>query len=129
MRIMDSDHCVALLRGRLDLRERVSPEEQLAVTAVSVGELVHGVYKSPQVDENLARLGVLLSAVIVLPYDDRAAARFGRTKAALELAGARLGDLDLQIASIALETGAPLVTHNRRHFGRVPGLVTEDWLE
>ena len=37
MRIVDSDHCVALLRGRLDLRERVSPNEELALTAISVG--------------------------------------------------------------------------------------------
>ena len=129
MKIMDSDHCVALLRGRLNLQERVLPDEELAVTAISVGELVHGVYKSSQVDENMARLSVLLAAVIVLPYDERAAAHFGRVKAQLEFAGDRLGDLDLQIASIALERGVPLVTHNRKHFERVPGLGIEDWLE
>jgi tRNA(fMet)-specific endonuclease VapC len=62
-------------------------------------------------------------------YDERAAGRLGCIKAALERAGERLGDLDLQIASIALEHSVPLVTHKRRHFGRVPGLVIEDWLE
>jgi tRNA(fMet)-specific endonuclease VapC len=129
VRIIDSDHCVALLRGHLDLRGRISPDEELAVTAISVGELMHGVYKSSQVEENLARLGVLLAAVIVLPYDERAAGRFGRIKAELERAGEKLGDLDLQIASVALEHSVPLVTHNRKHFGRVPGLVIEDWLE
>lgn len=129
MRILDSDHCVALLRGHLDLRGRVSPGEELGVTAISVGELMHGVHKSSRVEENLARLGVLLAALTVLPYDERAAGRFGRIKAALERAGETLGDLDLQIASVALERGAPLVTHNQRHFGRVPGLVVEDWLE
>jgi tRNA(fMet)-specific endonuclease VapC len=129
VRILDSDHCVALLRGHLDLRGRVSPGEELGVTAISVGELMHGVHKSSRVEENLARLGVLLAALTVLPYDERAAGRFGRVKAALERAGETLGDLDLQIASVALEHGAPLVTHNRRHFGRVPRLVVEDWLE
>ena len=39
------------------------------------------------------------------------------------------GQLDLQIASIALEHAVPLVTHNHRHFQRVPGLAIEDWLE
>jgi tRNA(fMet)-specific endonuclease VapC len=58
-----------------------------------------------------------------------AARRLGRTRADLECAGMRLSDLDLQIASIALEYDVPLVTHNRRHFERVPVLTIEDWLE
>jgi len=128
VRILDSDHCVALLRGQLDLRGRVSPDEELAVTAIGIGELVHGAYKSARVEENLARLAVLLASLIVLSYDERAAVRFGRIKADLERAGTALGDLDLQIASVALEHGAPLLTHNRRHFDRVPGLVIEDWI-
>ena len=37
-------------------------------------------------------------------------------------------DLDLQIASIALSHGLPLVTHNTAHFNRIPGLVLVDWL-
>lgn len=128
MKILDSDHCVALLRGDLDLRDRVSPSETLAVTAISVGELMHGVFKSSRIDENLARLGVLLAAVAVLPYDEVAAQQFGRTKAELERAGQKLGDIDLQIASIALTQGVPLITHNRRHFERLSDLIIEDWL-
>lgn len=129
MKILDSDHCVALLRGHLDLRGRVAPAEELAMTAISVGELTHGAFKSSRVTENLARVDVLLAAVAVLPYDERAARRFGRVKADLERAGMRLSDLDLQIASIALQHDVPLVTHNRRHFERLPDLVIEDWLE
>jgi tRNA(fMet)-specific endonuclease VapC len=128
VKILDSDHCVALLRGRLDLRERVSSTETLAVTAITVGELIHGVYKSSRVDENLGRLGVLLATVTVLPYGEAAARQFGRIKAELERTGMKLADLDLQIASLALTHGVPLITHNRRHFERIVGLVVEDWL-
>jgi tRNA(fMet)-specific endonuclease VapC len=81
------------------------------------------------VTQNLARVDVLLAALTILPYDEQTARQFGRIKADLELAGKRLSDLDLQTASIALEHVVPLVTHNRRHFERVPGLAIEDWLE
>ena len=128
MKILDSDHCIALLRGQLNLADRVSPAEELAVTAISVGELTHGAHKSARLVENLARLDVLLTTVAVLPFDERVARRFGALKAQLERAGTPVSDLDLQIASIALENGAPLVTHNRQHFERMPGLVLEDWL-
>jgi tRNA(fMet)-specific endonuclease VapC len=50
----------------------------------------------------------------------------------LSKAGEGIGDLDLQIASIALEQNAVLVSHNYRHFSRLAelgGLVLEDWLE
>jgi predicted nucleic acid-binding protein len=76
----------------------------------------------------LARLDVLLATVAVLPFDERMARRFGILKAQLEHAGTPVSDLDLQIASIAVENGAPLVTHNRQHFERIPGLMLEDWL-
>jgi tRNA(fMet)-specific endonuclease VapC len=132
MKILDSDHCVAILRGQFDLAGRVAPDEELAVTTISVGELVHGAAKSQLSADNLARLDVLLAALTVLPYDEWSARRFGQLKAQLERAGEVISDLDLQIASIALEHDAPLVTHNQKHFTRLTrlaGLVLEDWLE
>lgn len=131
MKILDSDHCVAILRARLDLTGRVTPDEELAITAVSVGELVHGATKSQRAMDNLARLDVLLAALTILPYDEWSARRFGQLKAQLEQAGEIISDLDLQIASIALDHDAMLVTHNQKHFSRLTsmaGLVLEDWL-
>ncbi|MBN1993643.1 MAG: type II toxin-antitoxin system VapC family toxin [Anaerolineae bacterium] len=128
MKILDSDHCVAVLRGQLDLRQQVTPADDLAVTCVSVGELAHGAHKSSRPAENLARLDVLLAGLIMLPFDAAAAQQFGRLKAWLERQGTPLSDLDLQIASIALTHQSSLVTHNRRHFDRIPVLQLEDWL-
>ncbi len=128
MRILDSDHCVALLRGRLNLQDRAPFAEELATTTISVGELVHGAHKSMRAAENLLRLDVLLANLRLLPYDEEAARRFGFLKAELERQGTLIGEMDLQIAAIALSYQAPLITHNTRHFERIPGLMLEDWL-
>jgi tRNA(fMet)-specific endonuclease VapC len=126
--ILDTDHCVAILRGRLQWQDRVAPETLLLITAVTVSELLFGAHRSERLAENLALVDELLGIVTVLPFDTRAARRHGELKDILRRAGTPLADLDLQIASIALNHGLPLVTHNTAHFKRIPGLVLVDWL-
>jgi tRNA(fMet)-specific endonuclease VapC len=128
LRILDSDHCIAILRGQLDLRDHAPPDEELALTAINVGELVHGARKSTRPEENLTRLDIFLAALVVLPYDEGSARRFGLLKALLESSGELISDLDLQIASVALENKASLLTHNQQHFARTPDLEIDDWL-
>ncbi len=128
MKIVDSDHWIALLRGVLDLRGWVAANEDLAITSISVGELVYGAERSARPVERMLELDTLLATITVVAYDDEAAHRFGALKLAMERRSERLADADLQIAAIALSQGVPLVTHNRRHFERVPALMLEDWL-
>ena len=128
MKILDSDHCIAILRGRLNLGEWISPTDVLAVTAINVAELMHGAHKSQQAARNIAQVDVLLAAMEILPFDEPAARRFGELKADLERAGFPLATADLQIAAIALHHKVPVVSHNQRHFGRIPALDLEDWL-
>ena len=45
----------------------------------------------------------------------------------LRRAGQAIGPLDTQIAAIALAHRLTVVTHNIRHFERVPALEIEDW--
>ena len=129
MRLLDTDHCIAILRRKLDLSERVAPDEELATTAISVAELTHGANRSSRREDNLARLEVLLSALIIMPFDEAAGRRFGILKADLEARGESLDDLDLQIASIAIENNFPLVTNNTKHFKRVESLQLLNWME
>jgi tRNA(fMet)-specific endonuclease VapC len=128
MNLLDTDHCIAILRRQLDLGEHVSPDEELATTAISVAELTHGANRSQHRDDNLARLEVLLSALVILPFDEPAGWRFGTLKAELESKGEPLDNLDLQIASIAIETNSLLLTNNTKHFKRISGLRLMNWL-
>ena len=126
--ILDTDHCVAILRGRLKWQDRAATNASLFITAVTVSELVFGAHRSERLAENLALVDELLEIVTVLPFDTAAARRHAELKDILRRAGMPLAELDLQIASIALSHGLPLVTHNTAHFNRIPGLVLVDWL-
>jgi tRNA(fMet)-specific endonuclease VapC len=59
----------------------------------------------------------------VLPFDTAAAAVFD----GLQAQRIRVRTMDLRIAAIALSQGLILLSRNVHDFGRVPGLVTEDW--
>ena len=128
MKLLDSDHCIAILRQKLDLSDHVAADEDLFITSITVAELTHGAHRSFHREDNLARLEVLFAALTVLPFDEIAGRRFGRLKAELEEKGEPLDDLDLEIASIALEHDLPLVTNNEKHFKRVKDLELENWI-
>ena len=70
----------------------------------------------------------LLADARVLPFDERAAERYGHIRAVLERDGTRLADPDLRIAATALAHEASLVTGNTKHFERVEGLTVHNWL-
>jgi tRNA(fMet)-specific endonuclease VapC len=57
-----------------------------------------------------------------------AADAHGRLRAVSRLQGPPIGVFDEMIAGHALALGAVVVTNHTRHFARVPGLVTENWL-
>ena len=109
---------------------RTAPEDR-ATSTVSLAELLFGAYKAgPQLEEWLERIGRAVPAdMLLLPFDERAADRYGWLRAYLEARGMPIGHEDTQIAAIALANDLTVVTGNVRHFGRVPGLSVENWLE
>jgi tRNA(fMet)-specific endonuclease VapC len=131
--LLDTNAVVALLRSRpAGVRERYRKAEKsgdyLAVSSVVLFELWYGVEKSGRVQENTERLRVLLSGDLdLLDFDDEDAQTAGRIRAALEKAGTPIGAYDLLIAGQALRRGLTVVTANTSEFGRVAGLVWEDW--
>jgi len=52
---------------------------------------------------------------------------FGRLRALLRRQNQLIGDMDLAIAATALTHSLTLLTHNARHFQRIPGLQLDDW--
>lgn len=100
----------------------------MAISSVTLAELVHGAEKSSNVARNIRVVEDFASRLDVLPYDDKAAWQYGQIRAALEKIGQPIGVNDLHIAAHARSNGLPLVTNNLREFERVPGLLLENWV-
>jgi len=99
------------------------PREEQFTSAVVVGELYKGAFRSSAAARHLENVEKrVLPAVTVLSYDVAAARVYGQVRAHLESAGRPLADADLQIAATALVHDLELVTGNVKHFKRVPGL-------
>jgi predicted nucleic acid-binding protein len=99
------------------------PREEQFTSAVVVGELYKGAFRSSAAARHLENVEKrVLPAVTVLSYDVAAARVYGQVRAHLESAGRPLADADLQIAATALVHDLELVTGNVKHFRRVPGL-------
>jgi len=99
------------------------PREEQFTSAVVVGELFKGAFRSSAAPRHLENVEKrVLPAVTVLSYDTATARVYGQVRAQLESAGRPLADADLQIAATALVHDLELVTGNVKHFKRVPGL-------
>lgn len=99
------------------------PRDAQFTSAVTVGELFKGAYRSAARERHLANIeNRVLPAVTILPFDLSTARVFGMIRADLERSGNILPDADLQIAATAVYHDLELVTGNLRHFERIPDL-------
>jgi tRNA(fMet)-specific endonuclease VapC len=101
---------------------------RMAISVVTLAELLHGAEKSTQPATNLAVVEDFCSRLEVLPYGNKAAQHYGAIRAALERTGQPIGVNDLHIAGHARSEGLVLVTNNEKEFARVPGLQIENWV-
>ena len=111
------------------LLERLG-DEAVALSAVTASELLHGVHRA----EGALRRGrrerfveTIFSAVPVLPFTLDIARTHSRLWADQLKSGTVIGAHDLLIAATALTHDLTLLTHDKRHFGRVEALKLTLW--
>ena len=121
---LDTSFLIALIRRQPDaekkLEEYTAAKARLTTTSITACELFKGAYKIIKVKRILAYLEILEFSV-------EACERYGNIVNELELKGSPIGDLDTMIASIAITHREPLVTSNKTHFERIPGLILDFW--
>ncbi len=127
---LDTSVLVALIRKDETAIDGLAAEAErggtVSTTSINICELYAGAYGSREPQKELARVEDLLLHLRILELDAAAAKRYGELANDATLRREPIGDIDLIIASIALEQNEKLVTRVK-HFSRVPGLVVGLW--
>jgi tRNA(fMet)-specific endonuclease VapC len=86
-----------------------------------------GVERSASRERNRQLLRRALSAWTIWPFDEPAAAEYGRIAALLRGLGRPIQQIDIQIAAVALSLGKTTVVSEDGDLGAIPGLDVESW--
>lgn len=127
--MLDTDSVSFALRGEGRVAQMILEHRpsELCVSAITLAELRFGAArrKSSRLD---ALIDAFVSNVAVMPFDGECAATFGRISSELAAKGTPIGEFDVLIAAHAIALDLTLVTNNTKHFKRVRGLRTDNWL-
>ena len=125
--LLDTNVLIAMFRGQYQIREQMVKAgfSDCAVSEITLGEILTGCYKGG-FEKHAHEIQFLKEHFVVLPISP-AIDLYGQVRAQLELQGIALDSMDLLIGCTALADERILVTHNIRHFERIPGLRIEDW--
>lgn len=128
--MLDTNICIFTIKNKPQVvREAFNRRHgQLAISTVTLMELIYGAEKSAAPERNLAIVEGFAARLDVLDYDIQGAAHTAQLRAELAKAGTPIGPYDRMIAGHARARGLTLVTNNLREFQRVPGLRVEDWV-
>ena len=128
--LLDTNLCIRVLRDRpRQLRERFNLEaDNLCISTIVLTELFHGAARSDRPEHHRTEVERFAARLEVLSFDEAAAGHAADIRAVLERRGQPIGGYDLLIAGHARSRGLTVVTGNLAEFGRVDGLLCEDWL-
>ena len=127
--LLDTNTASYIIKGNVPrVRERLLrvPMSQVLISAVTEAELLLGVARKSDAVRLKTAIDKFLLRVDSLPWDSNAAKYYADVRAALEIAGTPMGNLDMMIGAHALATEAVLVT-NDGSFHRLKHLKIEDW--
>ena len=129
MFLLDTDIIIFNMKGHANVQKNLRQhiDDPISISVITLMELYYGARKSERVSANLAKIKTLEQSIEVIPVGMEATEIFGILKAQLEIAGNRLDDFDLIIASCAIAHNLTLVTNNTKHFRRIDGIRLANW--
>jgi tRNA(fMet)-specific endonuclease VapC len=132
MYFVDTNICIYYLKGKFIFVEEYFkniPLNEIKIPVIVKAELLFGIEKSKQKDENKTIFNNFIKAFEVVNLNDKALDYYAKIRNELEHTGNIIGANDLFIASIVLAHDGILVTNNTNEFERINGLRIENWVK
>jgi tRNA(fMet)-specific endonuclease VapC len=122
--LLDTDAYSALKRGHAVVADLVRRSDEVLISTVVAGELLHGFRCGSRFERNRQDLDEFIACpfVTVVPVTLVTADRFSRVAAGLRKRGTPIPTNDIWVAAQAMETGAELLSFDR-HYEAVDGLA------
>ena len=128
--ILDTDTWIEYFRhrGGVDRHIAETPVEQIFASEVTIAELTYGALHSNAAERHLREPKEIEDTFTVLPLGDWVR-DYAEIRHSLVSQGVIVGDFDILIGVTARRYGLTVVTHNTKHFSKMPGLQFIDWVE
>lgn len=126
--LLDTDTASFFIRGEPSVVSTALAQiEEWCISSITYLELSNGLF---QTENEVVEMAVteFLRDVRVAEFASMDALEAGRLLAKLKSAGTPIGHFDTLIAAHALSLKLTLVTNNTKHFSKVDGLTTANWL-
>ncbi len=128
--LIDSSVLIATERGdlALDAFSARYAQEDVAISAVTASELLHGVHRARTPGQRQRRQAFvegLLAQLPVIAFDLTVARVHASLWADLAKRGVAVGERDLMISATAIARNYTVATRDERSFSKIPGLSVQ----
>jgi tRNA(fMet)-specific endonuclease VapC len=123
--LVDTDVFSFYIKGdtRASQYDKHTKGKKWALSFATVGELLTWSKYKGWGPAKIAELERRIGLTGVVPYDVALCQTYAELNAQILKAGKPIGDNDLWIAATAIRHSIPLISHNRKHYDEIPGLV------
>ncbi len=122
--ILDADWIINALAGRepaVSTIKRLAPA-QIAVSIITVGEVLEGAFGSANPEARLALYHEFLHPFHLIGVNEAIIEKFAEIRAYLRRTRQIISDFDILLGATALHHDLTVLTFNRRHLARIDGL-------
>ncbi len=125
--LLDTNVLISMFKNQHGVREKILEIGfgNCVVSELTLAELYVGMYKGGD-ERQRKEIEFVKNHFLILSVGP-SVETYGCIRAELELKGQKIDTMDCLIGSTALFYNLIIVTHNRKHFERIPNIKLEDW--
>ncbi|MBD3361561.1 PIN domain-containing protein [Candidatus Woesearchaeota archaeon] len=128
---LDTSIIIDLFRGNTKIKKRLDELKKRGITfctaCICMCELFKGAHKSADTEKAVNLVMDFYKNIRVLNFDLASSNLFGLNFSLLEKKGRKIPEADIMIASLAASNNCVLITKDKNHFNKLPGLNIEVW--